>query len=46
MAKKSIKKAEIPKPEKDIRIEPGAPKFKDALVNFVKNTSKKPDKHS
>lgn len=35
-------KKDIPTPEKDIKIEKGAPTFKEALVNFVKKTSKKP----
>lgn len=37
-------KNEIPKPRKDVRIENGSTGFKDALVNFVKKTTKKPDK--
>lgn len=43
MANKKEKK-EIPVPKKDVRIEKGSPGFKDSLVNFVKKTSKKPDK--
>lgn len=38
------KKDEIPKPKKDIRIENGGGSFKENLVNFVRNTSRKPKK--
>ena len=36
------KRNDIPAPKKDVRIEPGKPGFKDALVNFVRKTSKNP----
>ncbi len=42
MAKKQRKEPEIPRPEKDIKIESGAPKFNAALSAFVKTHTKKP----
>jgi len=43
MANKKKEDVKSPVPEKNIKIPDGAPKFKEALMNFVKKTSKKPD---
>ena len=42
MDKKSKKTPEIPRPEKDVKIDKGEPKFNAALSSFLKTHTKKP----
>ncbi len=40
--KEKPKRGDIPRPEKDVKIEKGEPKFNEALSSFLKKTTKKP----
>jgi hypothetical protein len=43
MDKKPKKEQDIPRPEKDLKIDKQAPKFNEVLSSFVKKTTKKPE---